>query len=81
MSNVDSLCSADERAKVLAWLSPLDPRIHHHDIRAQRVKPVGEWLLQAGEYKDWYSGARLGKSDNSALFCCGDPGVGKTYIR
>jgi len=81
MTNVNNLCNAEERAEILAWLSPLDPRIRHGDIRARRVKHVGEWLLGTGRYKNWYNGTHLGKSHNSALFCHGDLGVGKTYIR
>ena len=69
-----------ERAEILAWLSPLDPWIRHQDIRAQRVEYVGDWLLRTEEYRNWSDGNRGGESDNSTLFCYGDPGVGKTYI-
>ena len=72
--------SADEKTEILAWLSPLDPWIPHHDIRAQRVEYVGDWLLQTEEYRTWVDGIRGEGSDNSVLFCHGDPGVGKTYI-
>ena len=78
--NVKSFSSVDERA-ILAWLSPLEPRIRHEDIRAQRVEDVGDWLLRTEEYRNWFDGTRGGESDNSALFCHGSPGVGKTYIR
>ena len=80
MSNVN-FGSADERTEILAWLSPLDPWIRHNEIRAQRVEHVGDWLLQTEEYQSWFDGISSGESDNSALFCYGDPGVGKTYIR
>lgn len=79
--NVYKYLSADERAKVLAWLSPLEPRIRHDDIRARRVEHVGDWLLRTEEYQGWFHGIQGGKSNHSALFCYGDPGVGKTYIR
>ena len=78
---VINLSSAHERGEILAWLSPLEPRIRHRDIRAGRVEGVGDWLLQKEEYQNWFDGIRDGEPDNSALFCCGDPGVGKTYIR
>ena len=42
---------------------------------------VGEWLLQTEEFRDWYSDSEGGKSDNAVLFCCGNPGVGKTFVR
>ena len=79
MSNVN-FGSADERTEILTWLSPLDPWIRHRDIRDQRVEDVGDWLLQTEEYRSWFDGIHGGESDNSALFCYGDPGVGKTYI-
>ena len=69
-----------ERAELLAWLSPLDPWIRHDAIRTQRVKHVGDWLLQTEQYRNWFDCIRGGESDNPALFCYGDPGVGKTYI-
>ena len=80
VSNVNNSGSADERAEILAWLSTLDPWIRHRDIRAQRVEHVGDWILQTEEWRSWFDGIRGGESDNSALFCYGDPGVGKTYI-
>ena len=72
---------ADERSEILAWLSPLEPRIRHQDIRTRRVDEVGDWLLQAQEYRNWFGGMIGGGSNGSALFCYGGPGVGKTYIR
>ena len=76
-----SFTVADARSNILAWLSPLDPRLRHQDIRDRRVENVGDWLLQTEEFKSWYAGGEGDKSDNAALFCYGDPGVGKTYIR
>ena len=80
VQNVNNFGSTDEKDKILAWISPLEPKIRHHDIRAQRVEQVGDWLFQREEYRNWFDGIRGGESDNSALFCYGDPGVGKTYI-
>jgi len=71
---------ADERSEILAWLSPLEPRIRHQDIRSRRVDKVGDWLFQTEEYRNWFGGVPGGESD-AALFCYGNPGVGKTYIR
>ena len=76
-----SFTVADARSNILAWLSPLDPRLRHQDIRDRRVENVGDWLLQTEEFKSWYAGGEGDKSDNAVLFCYGDPGVGKTYIR
>src|SRR5437588_317742 len=71
---------ADNRANILAWLSPLEPRLRHQDIQDRRVEDVGEWLLQTEEFGSWYAGSGGGESNNPVLFCYGDPGVGKTYI-
>ena len=71
----------DDRSEILAWLSPLDPKLRHQDIQSRRVENVGEWLLQTEEFRGWYAGGVGGECDNAVLFCYGDPGVGKTYIR
>ena len=71
---------SDERSQILAWLSPLEPRLRHQDIRDGRVENVGEWLLQTEEFRSWRAGSGGGEFDNAVLFCHGGPGVGKTYI-
>ena len=73
--------AADERSNILAWISPLNPKLRHQDVQDRRVEDVGEWLLQTAEFKSWHAGGGGGKSDNTVLFCYGDPGVGKTFIR
>jgi len=72
---------ADERSQILAWLSPLEPRLRHQDVRDRRVEEIGEWLLQTEEFSSWCVGNEGGELDNAVLFCYGDPGVGKTFIR
>jgi len=71
----------DGRPNILAWLSPLDPKLRHQDIRDRRVENVGEWLLETEEFRSWCAGSKRGESNNAVLFCYGGPGVGKTYIR
>jgi len=78
---VNNFGGVDERAEILAWLSPLEPQIRHNDVRVRRVEDVGDWLFRTEEYQNWFDGIGGGEPDNSALFCYGDPGVGKTYIR
>ena len=73
--------AADDRPNILAWLSPLDPKLRHQDIRDRRVENVGEWVLQTEEFRSWCTGSEEGESDKAVLFCYGNPGVGKTYIR
>ena len=74
---------ADNRSNILAWLSPLDPKLRHQDVRECRVGTIGEWVLQTEEFKSWCAGTGSGRaeSDKPVLFCHGGPGVGKTYIR
>jgi len=70
-----------ERSEILAWLSPLEHQIRHHDIQSRRIGDVGDWLLGTEEYRNWFGGIGGNNSHGSALFCYGGPGVGKTYIR
>ena len=69
----------DEKRQILEWLSPLAPRERHHAVSEGRVEGVGDWLLRTNEFEKW------SRSEDQAvhpvLFCYGDPGVGKTYLR
>jgi len=78
--NVTTFVVADDESKILAWLSPLEPQVRHQDICEQRVDSVGNWLLETKEFRGWYNGGESGGSDYAALFCYGEPGVGKSYI-
>ena len=69
----------DEDNQIKQWLSPLEPRHRHHGVRADRVNGVGGWLLETNEFREWSINQGIPKQ--SALFCYGDPGVGKTHIR
>ena len=71
----------DDRSNILAWLSQPDPTLRHHDVRDRRVENLGGWLLKTEEFRGWYAGSGRSESDNAVLFCYGDPGVGKTFIR
>ena len=71
----------DDRWQLLAWLSPLEPRLRHKAIQESRAKGVGEWVLETEEFRSWYTGSGGSESDKGVLFCYGDPGVGKTFIR
>src|ERR1700761_846234 len=77
----NSFTVADDQSNILAWLSPLDPKSRHQDIQDRRVESIGEWLLQTEEFRSWRSGSGGKEADNEVLFCYGNPGVGKTYIR
>jgi len=81
LNTVNNITVTDDRSNILAWLSPLNPKLRHEDIQDSRVGNVGEWLLQSEEFRSWQAGSGGSKSDNAVLFCYGDPGVGKTFIR
>ena len=72
---------ADDRSQLLAWLSPLEPRLRHRDIQERRVDNVGEWLLQTEEFRNWHDLSGESEDNKVVLFCYGGPGVGKTFIR
>ena len=80
-TTVNNFTVADSRSNILAWLSPLNPKLRHQDIQGQRVEKLGEWLFQTEEFRGWNAGSGKGELDNTVLFCYGDPGVGKTFIR
>ena len=73
--------AAEDRSEILTWLSPLEPRIRHQDLRTRRADNVGEWLLQTDEFQRWCDVSQQVGSENATLFCCGGPAVGKTYLR
>ena len=73
--------ATEDRSEILTWLSPLEPRIRHQDLRTRRADNVGEWLLQTDEFKRWCDGSQQVESEHATLFCCGGPAVGKTYLR
>jgi len=78
-SNNTNITCVDEKAKVLNWLSPLQPHVRHNDVRNRRQDGLGEWFLQTDEFLRWRDGE--GESGKATLFCSGNPGVGKTFLR
>ncbi|RPA98370.1 hypothetical protein L873DRAFT_1040179 [Choiromyces venosus 120613-1] len=72
---------SDEDAQIMRWLSPLEPRNRHQGVRIDRFDGVGDWLLETPEFREWRTRRSDGETDEAVLFCFGNPGVGKTYIR
>jgi len=72
---------ADDRGEILTWLSPLEPRLRHSDLESRRVRNVGDWVLETEEFRSWKSRDDQCGLQKATLFCSGNPGVGKTYIR
>ena len=70
---------SNEDAQILHWLSPLEPSNRHQAVRTERFEGVGDWLLGTREFREWRSSE--GGADKAVLFCSGNPGVGKTYLR
>ena len=70
---------SDEDAQILRWLSPIEPNTRHQGVRDDRFDGVGDWILEASEFREWRGGK--GGSDKAVLFCSGNPGVGKTFLR
>jgi len=77
--NVNNTYRSDEDAQILRWLSPLEPNNRHQSVRTERFGGVGDWFLETGEFREWRDGS--GGADGAVLFCSGNPGVGKTYLR
>jgi len=69
----------DEDAQIMRWLSPLEPKDRHQSVRTDRLDGVGDWFLETSEFREWRSNE--GGADKAVLFCSGNPGVGKTYLR
>ena len=69
----------DEDAQIRSWLSSLEPKNRHQGVRTERVDGIGNWLLETREFRKWRKGE--GEADKAVLFCYGNPGVGKTYLR
>ena len=70
---------SDRDAEIMRWLSPLEPHNRHQSVRTERFGGTGGWLLEVKEFREWRSGE--GGAENAVLFCSGNPGVGKTYLR
>ena len=77
--NSTTINRSDEDTQIMRWLSPLEPGNRHDGVRTNRFEDVGNWLLETSELREWKGGE--GGADQAVLFCSGNPGVGKTYLR
>ncbi|CUS15557.1 unnamed protein product, partial [Tuber aestivum] len=67
-----------EGRQILQWLSPLEPHQRHQGVQIDRLDGVGNWVLESTDFRKW-SDMEDGCVE-PALFCYGNPGVGKTYL-
>ena len=79
IGSFNTFYTSDEDAKIMHWLSPLETNQRHQGVRTDRFDGVGDWFLETGEFREW-RGSEDG-ADKAVLFCSGNPGVGKTYLR
>ena len=69
----------DQHTQIMRWLSPLEPNNGHQGMGTSRFGGIENWLLETSEFQQWRGGE--GGADKAVLFCSGNPGVGKTYLR
>ena len=69
----------DEGRQILRWLSPLEPEQRHQSVRSDQLDGVGNWVLETSDFRNWREGEDSWVGP--VLFCYGNPGVGKTYLR
>jgi len=71
----------NEKHHILRWLSPLEPQQRHQAVRTERLDGMGGWLLETDKFLKWSNSDIGDESLHAVLFCSGNPGVGKTYLR
>ena len=77
--NSTTIDKSDGDVHIMRWLSPLEPGNRHESVRGDRFEGVGDWFLKTSEFRQWKED-ECG-ADKAVLFCSGNPGVGKTYLR
>ena len=78
-NSFNTIYGSDEDVQIMRWLSPLEPNNRHQGVRNERFDGVGDWLLDTSEFREWRDSED--GADKTVLFCSGNPGVGKTYLR
>lgn len=78
------LSASDRKREILKWLSLIESQggqlnNRHQNVCNGRVNGIGEWLFRTDEFLKWRGGED--GFVNPTLLCCGDPGVGKSYLR
>ena len=50
-------------------------------MRTERFDGIGDWFLETSKFLAWRDGEDGATNTGSVLFCSGNPGVGKRYLR
>lgn len=66
------LHAAEERERILDWISAIKHEQTHLHVRRPRVDGTGEWCLQKGEFRNWRD------EPNEVFWGYGIQGSGKT---
>lgn len=72
--NQDNREAAEERSRVLDWVTTTDFALLQSDLSARRQAETGQWLPQSAEFRTWI------QAKGQTLFCPGIPGAGKTIL-
>ncbi|KAJ7159603.1 ankyrin repeat-containing domain protein [Mycena filopes] len=73
-SSVTNMREAEERSRLIEWLSPINFFLRHADVSQTRQAGTGQWLLAHPDFQEWESGSV------GTLWCYGIPGAGKTIL-
>ncbi|KAF5250996.1 hypothetical protein FANTH_3860 [Fusarium anthophilum] len=74
LNNVYNAQAADQRRKVLDWITKIN-FTYDQEVHLDRIQPgTGQWLLESDEFKGWVGG------EYQTLYCPGIPGAGKTIL-
>jgi Cdc6-like AAA superfamily ATPase len=65
---------ANERQKILNWLSQVDYSTQHKDLVSQYQEGTWRWILESERFQSWV------EEEGQLLFLTGTPGAGKTMI-
>ncbi|KAI9694302.1 MAG: hypothetical protein M1820_009026 [Bogoriella megaspora] len=71
----DDHLQANQRDKILSWISETSYHAHHRDIFDKVHPGTGRWLFEKPAFTNWQQGSR-----SSLLWLRGDAGVGKSCL-
>ena len=75
------MVKGEKRRRILRWLSSLQPRKRHQDVRSTRLDNTGGWLIHDQRFMKWRDGGNEEQHSQRVLCCYGKPGAGKTIMK